>query len=184
MRVYQRLVPHTTASQSNTSQRPKGANKICFQRLLAPTPGSEITLARSTAGVYSRARLQSNTQQAHLRSRLLFHRKDALILEKLEAQLKACLCRISFSKAKVGIYGRGQRSPRALEWFRVSGGNLNFSALAPPPARAAVHPGLGAPEARDRGRPAGGHVGDRLSHSETLEGKHTHTRYTTTDTQH
>ncbi|XP_029025750.1 cyclin-G2 [Betta splendens] len=30
-------------------------------------------------------------------------RKDALSLEKLEAQLKACLCRISFSKAKPSI---------------------------------------------------------------------------------
>ncbi|XP_075885452.1 cyclin-G2 [Nelusetta ayraudi] len=30
-------------------------------------------------------------------------RKDALILEKLEAQLKACLCRISFSKAKPSV---------------------------------------------------------------------------------
>lgn len=30
-------------------------------------------------------------------------RKETLSLEKLEAQLKACLCRIAFSKAKVGI---------------------------------------------------------------------------------
>lgn len=37
-------------------------------------------------------------------------RKETLNLEKLEAQLKACLCRISFSKAKVGIHCRGQRS--------------------------------------------------------------------------
>lgn len=30
-----------------------------------------------------------------------FSRKDILNLDKLEAQLKACLCRIVFSKAKV-----------------------------------------------------------------------------------
>ncbi|XP_042365291.1 cyclin-G2-like [Plectropomus leopardus] len=41
----------------------------------------------------------------------LTDRKQTLSLEKLEAQLKACLCRISFSKAKVGIHRRaGQRS--------------------------------------------------------------------------
>lgn len=34
---------------------------------------------------------------------LCLNRKETLSLEKLEAQLKACLCRISFSKAKVGI---------------------------------------------------------------------------------
>lgn len=38
--------------------------------------------------------------------------------------------------------------------------------------RPAVRPGLVSPEARDRGHPVGGHVGDGLSHSETLEGKH------------
>nr|XP_061836726.1 cyclin-G2-like [Nerophis lumbriciformis] len=31
------------------------------------------------------------------------HRKETLSLEKLEAQLKACLCRISFSKAKPSV---------------------------------------------------------------------------------
>lgn len=36
-------------------------------------------------------------------------RKEVLSLEKLEAQLKACLCRIVFSKAKVSICTRNQR---------------------------------------------------------------------------
>lgn len=53
---------------------------------------------------------------------------------------------------------------------------LSFSAPAPLlpclSVGAAVRPGPVAPEARDRGRPAGGHVGDSLSHTETLEGKH------------
>ena len=38
------------------------------------------------------------------------NRKETLSLEKLEAQLKACLCRISFSKAKVGIHRRGSEA--------------------------------------------------------------------------
>lgn len=77
---------------------------------------------------------------------------------------------------------KGHRGSGVVSSFR---GDLKFlcsCSSVHPSARAAVRPGLGAPEARDRGRPAGGHVGDRLSHSETLEGKHT--RYTTTDTQH
>lgn len=35
-----------------------------------------------------------------------FFRKEVLSLDKLEAQLKACLCRIVFSKAKVSVYTR------------------------------------------------------------------------------
>lgn len=38
--------------------------------------------------------------------------------------------------------------------------------------RAAVRPRLVSPEAGDWSRPVGGHVGDSLSHPETLEGKH------------
>lgn len=76
---------------------------------------------------------------------LWFSRKDTLILEKLEAQLKACLCRISFSKAKVGIYCWGQRS-LWHHWTLLSGGFqfpsewsiLSFSALAPPSAQPSV----------------------------------------------
>ncbi|XP_062269090.1 cyclin-G2 isoform X1 [Platichthys flesus] len=45
-------------------------------------------------------------------------RKETLSLEKLEAQLKACLCRISFSKAKVGI----QRS----DWITAAQSSNEF----------------------------------------------------------
>lgn len=48
--------------------------------------------------------------ETHFDLTVCVNRKEKLNLEKLEAQLKACLCRISFSKAKVGIHCRGQRS--------------------------------------------------------------------------
>lgn len=44
--------------------------------------------------------------KTHLNLTVCVNRKETLNLEKLEAQLKACLCRISFSKAKVRIHCR------------------------------------------------------------------------------
>lgn len=71
----------------------------------------------------------------------------------------------------------------ALGWFPVSKRMKHLKFLCSRSSIcAAVRPGLVAPEARDRVRPAGGHVGDNLSHSETLEGKNTHCRIYLSDT--
>lgn len=90
-----------------------------------------------------------------------YDRNEILSLEKLEAQLKACLCRITFSLAKVSS---------------TDGFDVSAFCCAPtlPNICACVHPAvcprLGPHDAGDRSRPFGGHAGDSLSHPKTFEG--------------
>lgn len=92
-------------------------------------------------------------------------RKEVLSLEKLEAKLKACLCRMSFSKAKVR-YPHHTTYEIQCEYMHLIEDSVSILSLALLAVRARPRCSL----SRDPGRPIKGHDGDDPIRAEIPQG--------------